>query len=536
MMGPIYSLTDRTLIWLSEASELIDEVSGLPVSDLGLEYLSRMAQQIREADELEDDPFDTTIYKELRQKGSTYVPGSTIAPAWFLGLVNVRFLRRWWSRVWVIQEVALANRAVLICGDATADFGCVDALMANFTLHNFITHDDSDDFLSKATKNQTLAHCFAAALTTTKLDQHSAFETFRLLLEVSGEFKCSDARDKIFGLLGFFTDHNQRNVLPVVDYTKSANEVLTDTAICLITARNNSDILLSCKQGKREEIISIVDELSTTSSSSIGNKDNNLTRIDSTTLPSWVPDWYDGFFSRIIFSELFKKGTKPLYSFSEDHKLLIARGKLFEPIKSIPVTLAAIDEEFSKRTTAAKSFRTMKHSVDLGSKVESYPSREAVQQALTRTLCWNHPPTMELISQNPDEFFRDWCAIFDKVSDHSAERWVGSTSNTTAKTYYGLVKDLMPDFTLYITVQGYFGLIPHEAKQGDIIVFLADPSVPLTLRSVNNMYRLIEPAYIDCHLSWEAFPDDDISELTSFTLCYILSQLSMILRNGRGVS
>jgi hypothetical protein len=70
-MGRIYSLSKQPLIWIGESSKLIDEESGLPLSTLGLEYLTRSAEQIREARRGGLNPVESPLFLEARQQGKS---------------------------------------------------------------------------------------------------------------------------------------------------------------------------------------------------------------------------------------------------------------------------------------------------------------------------------------------------------------------------------------------------------------------------------------------------------------------------------
>jgi hypothetical protein len=204
-MGRIYSLSKQTLIWIGESSKLIDEESGLPLSTLGLEYLTRSAEQIREARRGGLNPVESPLFLEARQQGKSYIPGGDIASPWLLGLMEVLFMRRWWSQVWVLQEAAIAGSAVLICGAASADFDDVNTLARNFLAddHELGVHGYFDEQVLK----RVVPHCLARYSITSfsvpgsyQLSKDDGLYRLETAFHSTNRSDTSDAREKVFGL------------------------------------------------------------------------------------------------------------------------------------------------------------------------------------------------------------------------------------------------------------------------------------------------------------------------------------------------
>jgi hypothetical protein len=277
---------------------------------------------------------------------------------------------------------------------------------------------------------------------------------------------------------------------------------------------NKLNILLGCT---RVEVGGIVTgELSTTHSSPTLNKENDLTNTEDTTLPSWVPDWTCRIFRPTGFAfENCVKETEALLSFFDDRKLLTARGKYTDTIKFILISVATISKEFSTRNAAEERTMAMKRWLDLARDTESYPSGKSVQLALTRTLCLKHPATMNVVDRDPDTFYRGFYAILDGIQYPQTNP--SDNLKTHAQLYTNRVQQVMNTHTFYITNQGYFGFIPFRTQLGDVIVLLAGASCPFVLRPVDDKFVLIGPAYLDCNMNGEAFPEDKLG-LTPFTI------------------
>ncbi|MCJ1272239.1 hypothetical protein MMC21_000025 [Puttea exsequens] len=90
VMADIYAEATRVCVWLGE---------GKDQSDLALDFISRVIN-INDFDRLATDP--------------------NISKEW--GALSTLMKRTWFSRRWVIQEIALARRATLYCGSAEVEW------------------------------------------------------------------------------------------------------------------------------------------------------------------------------------------------------------------------------------------------------------------------------------------------------------------------------------------------------------------------------------------------------------------------------
>ncbi|KAH7402615.1 heterokaryon incompatibility protein-domain-containing protein [Pyrenochaeta sp. MPI-SDFR-AT-0127] len=155
------------------------------------------------------------------------------------------FAKRWVSRVWVIQEVALAQKVVMITG-------------------NVACHLDSE--LLCRIRGRARAHGLhtPGPLAWDPIVNASTRDLLSML-HISRNCFSSDPRDKVYGLLGLTGERLQS--LIKVDYSQSVEEVLTRAAAAIITCREDLDILAYAAL------------------SSLG------TRHMEGRLPTWVPDW-----------------------------------------------------------------------------------------------------------------------------------------------------------------------------------------------------------------------------------------------------
>lgn len=211
LMQKIYSSCSRTLIWLGESDK--------------------------------DSP---KAFRVMRRK-------QTIYPRELSPLLH----RPWFRRVWVIQEVALAPRATIQCGQDMAEW---EQLVQAAQL---VSHVGSMMNPQLGTAKTHLHPTFYPRIMESARQRMRTNHRFELR-EALRSFQPFDATkevDKIYGVLGLVRDPESVRV----DYRMDARDVYQETALSIIKHSQRLDIFLDCLQS--------------TSTSGIPN------------LPSWVPNW-----------------------------------------------------------------------------------------------------------------------------------------------------------------------------------------------------------------------------------------------------
>jgi hypothetical protein len=154
------------------------------------------------------------------------------------------FAKRWVSRVWVIQEVALAQRLIMITGGVSCQM---------------------DEDLMSRIRGRSRAYGLQVP-GPLAWDPLVSAPTRDLLTMLDMTRNCSstDPRDKVYGLLGL-TGERLQGLIPV-DYSQSVKEVLTRTAAAIIISREDFEILTYASSTPR-------------------------TSHTRNSLPTWAPDW-----------------------------------------------------------------------------------------------------------------------------------------------------------------------------------------------------------------------------------------------------
>jgi len=152
------------------------------------------------------------------------------------------FAKRWASRVWVIQEAALAQKLVMVTGNTSCpmDTNLMSRIRGRAKISGLqIPGPLAWDPLVSAPTRDLLT-----------------------MLHMTRNCSSTDPRDKIYGLLGLVGERLQS--LVQIDYSQSVDEVMTRAAAAIIICREDFEILAYA---------------------------SHTARPARRTLPTWVPDW-----------------------------------------------------------------------------------------------------------------------------------------------------------------------------------------------------------------------------------------------------
>ncbi|KAF2133115.1 HET-domain-containing protein, partial [Dothidotthia symphoricarpi CBS 119687] len=192
-MASIYKRAERVVIWLGQATS---------ETDLIFRCMHQLEEDVSRCTHKDWEVFDErwrwqTLWSTTQQ--------------WRLheGLKTL-LDHPWFKRVWIIQEVALARSAIIVCGAesvSTGIFAVVPSLMG-------MTPDP---------------HCQAilAIMPGPTRERSWSFQDLRTLLLAFKESKSTEPRDAIYALLGLSDAHDSDFLVP--NYDKSMVEVIQDT-------------------------------------------------------------------------------------------------------------------------------------------------------------------------------------------------------------------------------------------------------------------------------------------------------------------
>ncbi|MCJ1247936.1 hypothetical protein MMC30_005151 [Trapelia coarctata] len=177
MMGSIYETATEVLVWLGHDDGGARKAFDLARDIAELASTNRRGGRVPPLGEVYFDP----------ERWHFLITGEAAQSRWkcLEDLTN----RPWFSRTWVIQEIALASKAMLFCGMFTLDWSVL------ITATQWLVHTRSRPSIDP---NINLSMHIALVLG----DPNKSDEILMSLLDICREFDATDRRDKVYGLLG----------------------------------------------------------------------------------------------------------------------------------------------------------------------------------------------------------------------------------------------------------------------------------------------------------------------------------------------
>jgi hypothetical protein len=275
------------------------------------------------------------------------------------------FLRPWFKRVWVLQEVCRAESAMITCGEERVHWG--DVVLASLWQRTQYKLQYSIYSLKKHSwSNVDLSSIWILLAERGRIKRENLV---KLLLRAR-DFEATDPRDKIFAILNLAEETCRPLHLPSElrpNYTKNTNQVYCDFTKHWIGYSGSLEIL------------------SAVHSTTVESPKHHLLNTD---FPSWVPKWTQGLPTRRIL------GVSGLYNAAGGMKALLGTSKEQRSlrIQGIRIDKVAITSEVFKqepgvteldRETPKGLLRTW---TDIVKKMGTYPSGSKLFRAFILTL------------------------------------------------------------------------------------------------------------------------------------------------------
>lgn len=440
------------------------------------------------------------------------------------------FKRAWWGRIWVLQEITMAQKAGFVCGTKRISRRCYKAALNTFkalqyvfqeifqlegvkltAYQNSISLADNDcpDWRPTVLLNMWETHRFSpgpypllALLRTTCIAGLFSSRNDIIL-------EATDPRDKIYGLLGLASDRDQLKEFGIVaDYTRSCQDLYISVGAALLRQGHLSALSLA-----------------------------QFSKFQPGQ-PSWVPDWsrplgdtlqgistdhmtpdppYNASGSLLPLAAVFSGiGAEMSVSVSgfiydEIHDFCATWADFCSPhvqdIRQLPLILAkrylgkilrlsflrkTLYKDFKERISAVARTATAEIGYNESgrwARIGNLRYQTAVQIIMIRA---NGLPEMRLLKSELLKLMKS-DGIRPTIEVRSAELYCGEI---LAKAY-----KRRP----FVTAKGHLGLGPDDIKAGDVIALVMGSQVPFVLREIaDGKYKLIGEAYVDGIMDGEA--------------------------------
>jgi hypothetical protein len=337
--------------------------------------------------------------------------------------VHSLFCRGWFDRVWIIQEILLADsRALIQCGLHNIPF-TIFRRAATCIKENH-----------HASKLETRLRFLA------KITNPSAGLSFDRVVRLGSQRLCQNPRDYVYGVLGLAPKKLAAKVQP--NYSKSVSQVYTDTTLLYSNHIQRLDILQRAYQYGR-----------------------NL------ELPSWVPDLTARLPRKFPCSGQFSAGFSRAHFTFEAPVTLSAMGVQCARVTAVSSKLSSGGEGASSTIRAWQPENIT---------TASYPNNETLQRAHLMTLRKGRVRERWVGWENIYPSFKDWELAWLRFT--WGETFKGTDeSPTTAPAADRHISDVINLCIGHVYVRtdtGYVGTAPLDAQIGNYI-FHSSFSVPL---------------------------------------------------------
>jgi hypothetical protein len=415
--------------------------------------------------------------------------------------------REYWTRLWIIQEFAVARELDIMCGNSSVDYADLREFLLFFSqlyLHFPAVQAQSDPTLAmtfiqmmrgffktpassflegvftRRRRYQTRVRPFATA-------EHSAEEAMTkqgeslfsvlattLVLEIDyNHTQATDARDRIFAVMHFADDVDEFKSLP--DYSLGCEEIYQDVARHILQ-QGNIDLLSYC-QFPRE-----------------------------TQLATWAPDWRMGIKRPCVGNPWLSKFDASKGSASQqvvgipESQTISLRGMLVDIVQETgnvwnpdwvgeldcQAAVAYIDQVEDMCTKSPR----------LSDKIKAQDFKDVMRICIADHYNYREPERQPELVEG-----------FVAAVVHMKKKLAGNDQNTDLgiqlddKTGWQLPWFMFAMKNLhsrrpFTSMSGYVGLLPMHAQQGDKVVIFQGGKTPYILREKAGVHELIGEAYV----------------------------------------
>ena len=539
LMGEIYGKAQRVIIWLGENTPQID----LAFKYVSIIYNATVLLRTKTRGKFLDTfmfRFEGTLLLKppdlefrlivLPEECKKYYEQNTPP---LDGLMQDIFSRSWFHRIWTVQEVALAQRTLVLCGSSTIDF--VHFLEGSTIVSEQKSHSGDDNLLvGRAVFRGEVALHARIIHTLRRYDTfwmkilkrllRAAPESERTtlnrsrILELARWKQATEARDKVYALYGLFSALGI-SITQQPDYGKSIAQIYEDETRAAI---------------KEDGMLGVFYSITGTD------------RIPN--LPSWVPDWSDTESPRCANYYYCAASGKSLPAFDLHPYVprLSCIGRILDVVDQVadrPLGRLADNtkSQFQNTILPIQQWAMLcdpQFLTGVEHLVRRYVTTEPVNEAFCQMLVRGSAPILDVdgymdlprnkIQRHGEQRVehlkncaRCWFPIVTSstsevlysrlddypdsiVSDELETAITRALEGTpTARYFHRLVLLVSEGLIMFKTRSGLMGTALPIVQPGDIVALITGLRMPFILRPVGYQYRILGPAYVHGAMSGE---------------------------------
>jgi hypothetical protein len=399
------------------------------------------------------------------------------------------FSRPWFTRLWVVQEIALARRVLVLYEDHSIAWDLLDKVVPNLIASREILRvhfgPDIRPFIRELWDSNDLVNIRRV---------HKKLPILALLHDAAGR-KCTNPRDRIYGLLGVADSLVQRAIYP--DYSTDVLSVYRNFSIHCLSAECSLNVLSCCTYETHGE--------------------------NHSQWPNWICDWsrkrIDPFF---MFNTTFLAAGSTIsrFSISADQGTLCIEGKLVDIISVVSSHLGTtllshssfepMDLDSIRRDWLFECFALAfgKSSSDLGVLETPFAERFLLTLlAETAVNQWERPSDEDVAAFGA--LLKRFLSL--RYTNHGPETVDGRAMAAEQIALVHANMAFAEDRRFCKTCKARLGLIPTLALPDDVICIFNGGNAPFILREDGDgYYRLIGETYINGFMDGEAMEMGDI--------------------------
>ncbi|TGO15197.1 hypothetical protein BTUL_0043g00520 [Botrytis tulipae] len=428
LMGEIYSLAKPVLVWLGETFEGSEEAFDL-MSKISIASEDKIME--------EDSQTMFSFYIELVKK-------------------------EWFTRLWTIQEVALADQEPLVvCGSTWTTWSVLSKVwqkvaMIEFTKMGMIMMERGDE-------NENTIETTVSAVTDKK------GEDLRDLLLNTVTSKATEPKDRIYGLLGMMGSSDRKTI--TVDYSRSLGTIYADAISHIFHKGIRPSFLAGLELAGPNP------------------------PFQYSSFPSWVPRLGS---ESLLHSTLYHPpgigvsgaGSTAINGhISPDLKTLYVRGLSVDTIAE-KFTFCPDNECLTQLSHVEEMVLKAKNLASLHSHHRPYLHTFKTKEPVWRTLVTNKLYTGAGREVAPEAYGEMYDILLNNNSqDHNTNHEISCQNNDSLHNHNEKIRDYrlsllnrLPKSAFFITTTGFYGIAPKSIEIGDQLAIWFGAAAPFVLR------------------------------------------------------
>lgn len=466
-MDSIYTVAKGTLVWL-EPEEHDSEKALMMLSYLGKRVIENSNGYIERRPDAPPRQPDEPIWESLTEE-LPYEEGDKRS---IISLLE----RPWFTRLWIRQEIALATKAAILCGNTMRAWEWFRN-GANYFCRKLSTPSIPADLHS------TFAS--VALLVMNICDVNNEYYWYESLRDKNKGVRSTDPRDAIYGVKSLVSPDDQKlDIQP--NYALEAADVFMDVCVRIVERQGLTHFLHTCE----------------------------LSSISVPNLPSWVPDWSRPMTAAwLIYPPWSASGFISANATYLGERAIRVSGILIDKIESIRDLYDYVDNQPAKSATTLVDYIWRCYPGE--SRIDSpYDGNQSMMDAYCRTFVGdmfhenkNPPDPQRLTFDQAKEALKkiwsldeDWTGYEDLKEDTLVNRFIEACIYCTQGRCF------------FTTEDGYIGLAPLETQAGDIVSVILGCHLPIVLRkdpassadSDETRWKVVGACYANGLMSGEA--------------------------------